>query len=89
MQRIFFVLPGVLSCKVWGVEDGVSEGSQATVPLSALPLRRRRTSGDLPVSFGDSKNFTQGSNVGRLDFEEVDSDNCMQGSGVVGALATS
>lgn len=35
-------------------------------------------SGDLSVTFGDSKKLTQGSDLDQLDFKEADSDNCVQ-----------
>lgn len=35
-------------------------------------------SGDLSVTFGDSKKLTQGSDVDRPDFKEADSDNRVQ-----------
>lgn len=52
------------------------------VPTPRLPSQpchgRDGASGDLSVTFGDSKELTQGSDLGRLDFKEADSDSCGQ-----------
>lgn len=83
MQRIFFVLPGGLSCKEWG-------SSETQVPTSILPLHGRVVPGDMSVSFGDSTKFIRGSGLGTPDFGEVNLDHCVQaGGGVIGVLATS